>query len=217
MKLSCDNAPAWVKQINSLCSLSFLLISITCPLSIHEIKPYTQSFQITQKMSWEHRRQHPDLSFVIFPNYLLDSVDFFPREFAATQAQIYCIIPKLLHQQGFLYGKAWGEGYKWSYCREEARKTITFYQKDQLWSSTFILLPTPATYLQKTCCKPRDNKEGQIGEYLPILSTCEISILGSCCYSFANTSSSQCSCKRLWTITWRTVRLLKDCASNWLL
>lgn len=48
--------PIWVKQINSICSLFFLVIFITCPSSVSETKTYTQSFQITQKMSLRAER-----------------------------------------------------------------------------------------------------------------------------------------------------------------
>lgn len=92
-----------------------------------------------------------------------------------------------------------------------SQKDCELLMRNQIWSSTSILLLTPAMYFQEVCCIPRDSKEGQAGKHPPTPSTCEISTLGSSC-SFT-TISSQCSCKALWTTTWKTARLLKESPS----
>lgn len=115
-----------------------------------------------------------------------------------------------------------------AFCREKlwekAMNEVTAERKPERLSPSTRKISSGAAHSfssqhQPRICRrcvvtPRDKKGRQVGEHLPILPTCEISTLGSCCYSFANTSSSQCSCKCLWTITWRTAGLLKDCASN---
>lgn len=110
-------------------------------------------------------------------------------------------------------GKSTGRRLWVKLLQRGSQKDYRLLPENQLWSSTFIPFPTPVAYLQKACCIPGDSKEGQVGEHLPVPSTCEISTLGSCCYSFTTTSSSHQSCKGLWTITWRTASLLKESAS----